>query len=274
MAAATSVTFPRRNRSLSVQRSGARLRVDCLSDDEDAKDNRVVAQVPKPSLSLNAARRPFIEVFAGSCRLTQAFSKLGYQTFPIDVKNNTQHDLASGIHLVMEKVWKVEVETGLKPYIHFAPPCATKPQYQRIRSLDCTDGLFASQLIAQERNVLECARMITHHTLHVIRELSRKGYPVTLEQPSGSPMFKLKVFKIWVSESGAVPTIVDYCQFGTVNRNRTCLWSCPGASLKGLARKCPGKHKHRGTGSTYRACSGKPLQLCDEWARLFSLHCF
>ena len=56
-------------------------------------DNRVIVQVARPAPLLNGARRPFIEVFAGSCHLSQAFSKLGYQTFPIDVKINAQHDL-------------------------------------------------------------------------------------------------------------------------------------------------------------------------------------
>ena len=250
-------------------------------------DNRVVVQVARPAPLLNGARRPFIEVFAGSCHLSQAFSKLGYQTFPIDVKINAQHDLGSGNNIVMDVVCKLEAETGLKPYIHFAPPCSTYSQarYPRIRSSACPGGLPASQLTAHDRDVLKYANKITKNTFHAMRELSRKGYPVTLEQPSGSLMLKVKLFKTWACESGALPTVLDYCQFGMLYRKRTCLWSSPGAFLTGLARKCPGNHKHKATLSgwsvnkesrcpTSRGCSAYPPQLCDEWARVFSLHVF
>ena len=287
MAAATSVTSRRRNRSPSAPRTVARLRVDCLSDDDDAANNRVVVQVPRPAPLLNGARRPFIEVFAGSCHLSDAFSKLGYQTFPIDVKISTQHDLKLGSHFVMDVISKLEAKTGLKPYIHFAPPCSTYSQarYPRIRSSACPGGLPASQLTAHDRTVLKYANKITHNTFHAMRELSRKGYPVTLEQPSGSLMLKLKIFKTWACESGAVPTVLDYCQFGMPYRKRTCLWSSPGAFLTGLARKCPGNHDHKATLSgwsvhkesrcpTSRGCSAYPPELCDEWARVFSLHAF
>ena len=190
MAAATSLTSRRRNRSPSAPRTVARLRVDCLSDDDNVANNRVVVQVPRPAPLLNGARRPFIEVFAGSCHLSDAFRKLGYQTFPIDVKISTQPDLKLGSHFVMDVISKLEAKTGLKPYIHFAPPCSTYSQarYPRIRSSACPGGLLASQLTAHDRTVLKYANKITHNTFHAMRELSRKGYPVTLEQPSGSLM--------------------------------------------------------------------------------------
>ena len=86
-------------------------------------------------------------------------------------------------------------------------------------------------------------------------------------------------------ECGALPKVLDYCQFGMPHRKRTCLWRKPGAFPMVLARKCPGNHKHKVTLSgwsvnkeshcpTSRGCSAYPLQLCDVWARAFSLHVF
>ena len=140
-------------------------------------DNRVIVQVARPAPLLNGARRPFFEVFTGSCHLSQAFNKRGYQTFPIDVKINVQHNLRSGNNIVMEVVWKLEAETGLKPYIHFAPPCSAYSQarYPRIPNSPCLGGLLGSQLIAHHRDVRKYVNKITHNTFHAMWELSRSS---------------------------------------------------------------------------------------------------
>ena len=53
MAAATNIISRRRNWWPFAPHSSARLCVNCLSDDEDAEDNRVVVQVLRPALLLN-----------------------------------------------------------------------------------------------------------------------------------------------------------------------------------------------------------------------------
>ena len=233
MAAATNVIPRRRNWSPSAPHSSARLRVNCLSDDEDAEDNRVVLQVRRPAPLLNGGRRTFIEVFAGSCHLSQAFSKLSNQPFTVDVKTNTQHGLGLGNYFLMNMPSKLEAGTRLKPYIHSAPPCTVlSSAVPRIRNSSCPGGLPASQLTAHDRNVLNTPNKIIHNKFHAMQELSRKGCPVTLEQTRGSLMVKFKTFKTWACESGALLTVLGYCQFAMAYRKRICLWSFPGALLR------------------------------------------
>ena len=73
------------------------------------------------------AKRPFIEVFAGSCHLPNAFQHAGHRVYSMDIKLNIMMDIsdAYGREMLTKMAKELEEETGLQPYVHFAPPCST-----------------------------------------------------------------------------------------------------------------------------------------------------
>ena len=255
-------------------------RVLALSDDD--QDELVPLVKPMP---MSAGRkRPFVEVFAGSQHLSDAFRGNGHRVFPMDVKISIDHDMhgASGQVLLLRQLGLLERETGLKPYVHFAPPCSTYSQarYPRIRGVTHPHGLPPGVLTNHDKAVLKHANRITRNTFEVMIKLYIEGYMVSLEQPSTSLMFRTKEFKSWASKSGAAPINVDYCMFGMPYRKRTTLWASPAGFLDELSRTCPGNHQHAVTLSgwsfnkesrlaTSRGCSAYPSELCSEWARVF-----
>ena len=254
-------------------------RVQALSDDECGE---LMLPMPVPPGRL----RPFVEVFAGSQHLSDAFKAAGRQVFPMDVKISMDHDMRGegGAELLLAQLRQMTRESGLKPYVHFAPPCSTYSQarYPRIRSVTHPSGLPSGSLTKHDRAVLKHANRITRNTFSIMLTLHKQGHMVSLEQPSTSLMFRTKEFRSWACKSGAAPTTVDYCMFGMPYRKRTTLWASPPGFLDLLGRTCPGprNHKHEVTLSgwsfnkasrlpTSRGCSAYPPQLCSEWVRVF-----
>lgn len=257
-------------------------RVDVLSDMED--DCPVVV-----TAAMSSHKRPFIEVFAGSCHLSQAFCRAGHETWSMDIRLAADHDFSSesGPAQLLLKAKEFRAKHHMHPYIHFAPPCSTYSRARRpaIRSSTHPNGVPAKQLTKHERAILAHANSVTKRCFESMCALSDMGCPVSLEQPSGSLMLKTKVFKRWAHCSGAVPVYADYCQYGMPYRKRTQFWCAPGAFLQAMARKCPTGHKHTVTLSgwdynpgrrmaTSKGSSAYPVELCAEWVKAFDQHIF
>ncbi len=229
-------------------------------------------------------KRPFIEVFAGSRRLTDTFAAVGHMTFAMDVKYDPLHDIttAGAANMLRAKVLQFEASSGMKPYLHFAPPCCTytRCRYPSIRSSEYPHGLPPSQLSMKDKTVLKLANRITEHAFALMMEHSMAGCWVSLEQPHTSLLLKERCFLRWAARTGVAPTILDYCQFGMPYRKRTVLWG-PTGVLTDLGRRCPGlsdTHSHPQTLSnwgeksknldTALGSSEYPQTLCEEWVRV------
>ena len=93
-------------------------RVQAPSDDECGE---LMLPMPVPPGRL----RPFVEVFAGSQHLSDAFKAAGRQVFPMDVKISMDHDMhgEGGAELRLAQLRQMTRESGLKPSVNFAPPC-------------------------------------------------------------------------------------------------------------------------------------------------------
>ena len=109
---------------------------------------------------------------------------------------------ACGRAMVMNMAEELEEETGLQPYVHFAPPCSTCSQahFSKIRSSSHPGGLPAQELTAHDRTVLEYAHTVTRSTFAVMSELSDAGYMVSLEQPAHNLMLRLNIFAVGSQE--------------------------------------------------------------------------
>ena len=106
-----------------VQKVRGALRVQTLSDDERE-------ELALPRSIPSGKQRPLVEVFVGSHHLSYAFAASGHQVYPMDVKLCMDHDMHgdSGAELLMRQLCQMSRGTGLKPYVHFAPPCSTYSQ--------------------------------------------------------------------------------------------------------------------------------------------------
>jgi len=285
-------------RAHRVLKQARQERITELSDSNSECDSDSTLPLPglmtsdyfkRNELDKNATLRPFVEVFAGSCHLSNAFGRAGHPKYSFDVKIDETHDMGTevGLDLVRRKIHDLQAAAGGKsPYIHFAPPCSTysAARYPKIRSVAHPGGLPSRQLTQHDRNILKYSNNITASTFKLMTEFTQQGFPVSIEQPASSLMLRLKSFKGWAAQSGASPVLVDYCQFGMPYRKRTVLWTSPAGLLAGLERRCPGlsdEHRHECSLSgwdrnknrrlsTSLGCSAYPEQLCQEWVREFN----
>ncbi len=206
--------------------------------------------------------RGFIEVFSGSANLSDVWRCSGHPVFPMDIAESEDYDMHSdaGLTALEQAVRRLDKQTSLSTYVHFAPPCSAYSQARWPH--------------------LRRANRITRNTFAAMRKLSDSGHPVSVEQPSGSVMWKTRDFKCWAARSGAAPVTTDYCQYGADYRKRTVLWVSPAGMLDDIARKCPGvsdSHKHPRMLSHWGAdrstrtrtgdsnCAAYPPALCRAW---------
>ena len=203
-----------------VQKVRGALRVQTLSDDE-------CEELALPRSISSGKQRPFVEVFAGSHNLSDAFAASGHQVYPTEVNIRMDHDMHGGsaAELLMRQLCQMSRETGLKPYVHFTPSCSTYSQarFPRIRSVSHPSGMPSGALTKHDRGVLNHANRITRNTFGIMVALHVEGHigMVSLEQPSTSLMFRTKEFRSWACKSGAAPINVDYCMRGMPCRKRT-----------------------------------------------------
>ena len=102
-------------------------RMSKLSDNDDNMDINNAPPLQKKLRGPMDAKRPFIEVFAGCCDLSNAFQHAGHRVYSMDIELNIMMDIsdAHGREMLMKMAKELEEETGLQPYVHFAPPCST-----------------------------------------------------------------------------------------------------------------------------------------------------
>lgn len=214
----------------------------------------------------NTSKGLFLELFAGSCRLTHAIRQRGLAVAdPVDILLGSHHDLRRRASQLAILSW---IKSGWIKFVHLGTPCTV---FSRARH--CIRHL--ERALEKERVGLEFAWF----SAEVIATCNRYNVNWSLENPRSSRLFEVPFLAQLLNESSYVD--IDFCRFGEPYKKPTRIYSsAPFLELLGL--KC--NHKKHAVvlrGSERFVTDGKvktqprtvragayPFRLVDVWAQL------
>ena len=241
-----------------------------------------------------------LEVFAGSCRLSQQCRRLGLRAFSIDKDpSRSEGAVVAKFDLTNKDDFKailqyVDSEGQNVIHAHFAPACGTAsmarshpvkgcPNAPRpLRSEEQPDGLDG--LTDREQHRVNEANRSYEATVALLMELVGRGISVSIENPLRSLFWKTSFLKtLFVLLPNGHYTHFANCMHGGERDKRTTFWSynprCPEQNMfESLALDCDRSHTHASW--TPRFVDGKwkfptheeaayPTLLCVRMASLF-----
>ena len=208
----------------------------------------------------------FLEIFAGTARLTTAVSKLGGATAPpIDHNFGSHHDLRRRATQLAVLSW---LKAGGIRAVHLGTPCTVFSRARHnLRNLE--------RARERERVSLELAWF----SAEVIKICKDYGIYWSLENPRGSRLFQLPILAEQLVDACVVD--FDFCQYGESFKKPTRIITSLG-TLSKLQRLCNHrKHSVNLRGSEVVIVDGKkvsqpktsragayPQQLADAWAQV------
>ena len=212
----------------------------------------------------------FLEIFAGSARLSHAMNKSGLATLtPMDSMFTSDHDLRRRATQLVVLHW---LRSGVISYVHFGTPCTV---FSRARH----GILNARKAREKERIGLELALF----TAEAIETCSRCGVKWSLENPRKSRLFDLPFLAPMLHRHGVACLDIDFCEYGEPYQKATRIFTnC--WKLVDLCRRCSHK-KHnivlrgsevvlqdgkRITQPKTKAAGAYPFQLVDRWSHVLA----
>ena len=228
----------------------------------------------------------FLELFAGTARMSKAFSRVGFQVLAVDsVKPQGVPALAldltkaSSRNLVLDLVQSKRLAA-----VHLAPPCGTSSRAREIyagpgcpqplRSPLHADGLPGLSFLQRTR--VSAANKLYRFTAEVIRACHSLGVLWSLENPQSS-MFWLTspIQQLWQELRGSVFfATFDSCVYGGLRKKATTFWSSAPV-VQSLSLRCHDGlgHQHlpwgrQGPSWTTAEEAAYPQALCRHWASI------
>ena len=222
---------------------------------------------------LKTPKRPkgiFLEVFAGTSRLTHAFQDLGLSALtPVEIKHGGEFDLRRRDSQQVVLAW---IRSGRVAYVHFGTPCTV---FSRARHF-IRNRQRAEE---KERVGIELALF----TAEAIATCQRYSVDWSLENPRYSRLFQLPLLSHVVRSKDCYCVDVDFCRYGEDYKKPTrIVTSCE--ILMQLAKTCcHKKHKCNLRRSEVREIDGRrqsvpktqaagayPIPLVAAWAQIAS----
>ena len=209
----------------------------------------------------------FLEVFAGTSRLTQAIQELGLSTLtPMEIKSGGQFDLRRRSTQQVVLAW---IRSGRVAYVHFGTPCAV---FSRARHFI----RHKQRAEEKERVGVELALF----TAEAIATCQRYSVEWSIENPRNSRLFQLPFLSQLLSSRHSCCVDIDFCMYGEDYKKPTRIYtSCKNLHQLAVAC-CHKKHKCNLRGSEVRLVDGKrktvpktqaagayPRQLVTYWAQ-------
>jgi hypothetical protein len=213
-----------------------------------------------------ACKGVFLEIFAGTARLTDALRRQRLATLhPVDCQFGSHHDVrrrATQLSLL------AFIRAGHVRYVHVSTPCTV---FSKARH-------FLTNLERardREHDGVELALF----TAEVIETCNRYGVKWSLENPRSSRLFELPFLQRLLCQSGVYRVDLDFCMYGESYKKPTTIFTNV-EGLQILAAAC----EHRRHGEVLRGseqvrdgsrltnqpktkqAGAYPIQLVDKWA--------
>lgn len=200
---------------------------------EELPEEHPAANVERPL----AYSFSFIEIFAGSSRVTAALSRLGVVCGPpIDLSKSEEYDV-SQVRVIS---WLFHlIERGSLRGFMLEPPCTTFSIMRRpaLRSAEAPFGFDPRDPQTRDGNVL------AHRSLQLLKKAAVHRVSGVLERPFTAKTKHLPAYKAILSLPQASEVRADSCQFGSVHQKSFALLGI-NIDLRQLQRRCRCQTKH------------------------------
>lgn len=205
----------------------------------------------------------FLEVFAGTARLSKAVRDLGFQAMPIDksAKRSSQiHICIYNLALPEDVQQLLEFITMNKDriaWLHFAPACGTasRARERRLPRLE-EQGFEVAKPLRSEQFPLgfptlqgvdkirvEQANLVYANTAMIIRHAASFNIQCSIENPSNSLFWVIPVIVRLMRDFPGYNVVFDNCCHGGLRKKASRWWSLHGW-FQSLAVLCDGNHFH------------------------------
>ena len=229
----------------------------------------------------------FLELCAGSAKLSDAVRKHGYCVVPVDHDHNKHHPRCTIVQLDLSQqaAWdqlNFLVENVPIAGVHFAPPCGT---CSKARGIPLPDGSAGPQPLRSQEfllglpnlNYRDQQRVVSANEIYrlcgaFIQKLEALGIPWTVENPTNSWMWDLPFF-LFAITSG-IWVHLHACAYGG-QRKKLTTFLASHSVFRDLERYCDDSHPHAPWG--YNADLGAfntaleaeyPTELCTAYAKV------
>ena len=228
----------------------------------------------------------FLELCAGSARLSAAVRSTGIPVVPIDHKHNRHAPRCKIVQLDLSQphAWS-QLIFLLDNYdvlaCHIAPPCGT---CSRARGIPMPDGSPGPQPLRSENEPLGLRGLSYADQMRVdganalydvlgrfVEELHRRNIPWSVENPTNSLMWSLKFFLFAIIHGEWVDC--HACAFGSTRKKLTTFLVSDAALYQPLKRFCPGNHEHEAWGfdhATSTFNTAKEAEYPDGMCRTYA----
>ena len=254
-----------------------------LGSSRDTKIN-FDALLPEPT----AEGKPciFLELCAGSAKLSAAVRSTGIPVVPIDHKHNRHTPRCKLVQLDLSQphAWQ-QLVFLLDNYdvlaCHIAPPCGT---CSRARGIPMSDGTPGPQPLRSDDEPLGLKGLSYTDQMRVdganalyavlgkfVEELHRRHIPWSVENPTNSLLWNLEFFLFAVVHGDWVHC--HACAFGSTRKKLTSFLVSEFNLFRSLERFCPGDHEHEPWGYDSNAGTfntAKEAEYPDGMCRTFA----
>ena len=199
----------------------------------------------------------FLELCAGSARLSAAVRNTGIPVVPIDHKHNRHAPRCKIVQLDLSQphAWD-QLIFLLDNYdvlaCHIAPPCGTcsrargiplpggQPGPQPLRSESEPLGITGLSYADQLR--VDCANELYSVLGKLVPELHKRNIPWSIENPTNSLMWSLEYFLFAIVHGAWIDC--HACAFGSTRKKLTTFLVSDAELYQPLQKFCPGNHEH------------------------------
>lgn len=233
----------------------------------------------------------FVELCAGSAKLSDAVKQHGYNIIAVDHDKNRHAPRCKIIQLDLahKHAWDMLdflLERVDIAGVHMAPPCGTCSRARGIPMQDGTKGpqplrsnefpLGLPNLSHSDQQRVFLANQIYKFCGLYVQKLDRAGIPWTIENPTNSLMWDLEYFT-WAVANGIFVNM-HACAYGSARKKLTS-FLCSHREFASLELYCDGQHEHLpwgiaedGAFSTSHEAE-YPKALCVRYAEIFHALC-
>ena len=170
-------------------------------------------------------RRVFLEVFAGSGRLSQDLRRRGHGVVSLDLAASESHDLLRTAVFDEIKGW---ILAGFVWGIFLGTPCGTFSRARRGRAggwpeplRDETHPRGLPDLPGEDRRRVNLANLIADRAFVLYRIAAERGLLAVEENPAASWLWSFMQRKVFETKPEVFDVMLDHSAFGTPYRART-----------------------------------------------------
>ena len=255
---------------------------------ESATDLPISFDSVLPEMTATTKPCIFLELCAGSAKLSAAVRNTGIPVVPVDHKHNRHTPRCKLVQLDLSQphAWH-QLIFLLDNYdviaCHIAPPCGT---CSRARGIQMADGSPGPQPLRSEQEPMGLSDLSYGDQMRVdganalynvlgkfVEELHKRSIPWSIENPTNSLMWCLCFFTFAIVHGEWIDC--HACAFGSTRKKLTTFLVSQATIYKPLQRFCPGDHQHEPWG--YDALEGTfntakeaeyPDGMCQAFAEI------